>query len=375
MTLARLDWAILVVFLVFPFLIAISTTRRSGQNLREYFLAGRQLPWWLAGTSMVATTFAADTPLAVAGLVATNGVAGNWIWWNGALGSTLSVLFFARLWRRAGVVTDVAFVEIRYSGRMARFLRGFRALYLGLPINCMIIGWVNLAMAKILNITLGWDRLTAVFAGLALTASYVTMSGLRGVVFTDLVQFGLAMLGAIAVAYFALMTPTVGGLDGLTNQLPETTFRVLPAFGSDAATLSSTLSLSLSAFVAYLGVQWWASWYPGQEPGGGGYLAQRMLSSRNERHALLATGWFTVAHYCVRPWPWILTALAALILYPDLADPEAGYAMVIRDHLPVGWRGLVLGGFVAAFMSTMSTQLNWGASYLVQDVYARFVRP
>ncbi|MEE2636112.1 MAG: sodium:solute symporter family protein [Acidobacteriota bacterium] len=375
MTLAGLDWAILVVFLMFPFLIAISTARRSGQNLAEYFLAGRQLPWWLAGTSMVATTFAADTPLAVAGLVATNGVAGNWIWWNGALGSTLSVLFFARLWRRSGVVSDVAFVELRYSGRAAQLLRGFRALYLGLPINCMIIGWVNLAMAKILNITLGWDRLTAVFAGLALTAGYVTVSGLRGVVFTDLVQFGLAMSGTIAVAYFALMTPAVGGLDGLTDKLPEATFRVLPALGDASATSSSTLTLSLSAFVAYLGVQWWASWYPGQEPGGGGYLAQRMLSARNERHALLATGWFTVAHYCVRPWPWVLTGLAALILYPDLPDPEAGYAMVIRDHLPVGWRGLVLGGFVAAFMSTMSTQLNWGASYLVQDVYARFVRP
>ena len=324
---------------------------------------------------MVATTFAADTPLAVTGIVARDGVAGNWIWWNGALGSMLSVLFFARLWRRAGILTDVAFVEIRYHGRAARLLRGFRALYLGLPVNCMIIGWVNLAMAKILEVTLGWTRLTAVFAGLALTGAYVTVSGLRGVVLTDLIQFALAMTGALAVAYFALRAPEVGGLPGLGEQLPETTFLMLPAAGASASGAASTLSLSAAAFVAYLGVQWWASWYPGQEPGGGGYLAQRMMAARDERQATLATLWFTVAHYCVRPWPWVLAALAALILYPDVADREAGYALIVRDHLPAGWRGLVLGSLAAAFMSTMSTQLNWGASYLVHDVYARFVRP
>ncbi len=374
MTLTTLDWFILAGFLVFPFLVALWSARRASQGLGQYFLAGRDLPWWLAGTSMVATTFAADTPLAVAGIVAQDGIAGNWIWWSGALGSMLSVLFFARLWRRAGILTDVAFVELRYSGRAAAWLRGFRALYLGLPVNCIIIGWVNLAMAKVLSITLGWDRLTAVFVGLALTGAYVSLAGLRGVVLTDLFQFALAMTGAVAVAVFAVRQPEVGGLAGLADRLPADTLRFVPSISADGGDLGGTLTLSLTAFVAYLGVQWWATWYPGQEPGGGGYLAQRMMSARDERHSVLATLWFTLAHYCLRPWPWVVAGLAALVLYPDLADREAGYAMVMRDHLPVGWRGLVLGGFVAAYMSTMSTQLNWGASYLVHDVYARFVR-
>lgn len=375
MALTPLDWLIVAAFLLVPVAVAVAVAGRARENLRQYFLAGGDLPWWLAGTSMAATTFAADTPLAVTGIVARDGVAGNWIWWSGALGSMASVLFFARLWRRAGILTDVALVEVRYHGRAARLLRGFRALYLGLPVNCMIIGWVNLAMAKVLEVTLGWTRLTAVFAGLALTGAYAALSGLRGVVTTDLIQFGLAMAGAFAVAFFALRTPEVGGLDGLGRQLPESTFSMLPALGESSAGPGSTLSLSLAAFVAYLGVQWWASWYPGQEPGGGGYLAQRMMSARDERHALFAAFWFTLAHYCLRPWPWIAAALAALVLYPDLADREAGYALIIRDHLPPGWRGLVLGAFAAAYMSTMSTQLNWGASYLVHDVYARFVRP
>ncbi len=375
MTLSAIDWLILAACLLFPFLVAARAARRAGESLTQYFLAGRELPWWLAGTSMVATTFAADTPLAVTGIIAQDGIAGNWIWWSAALGSMLSVLFFARLWRRAGILTDVAFVELRYSGRPAALLRGFRALYLGLPINCLVIGWVNLAMAKILSVTLGWDRLTAVFAGLALTGAYVSLSGLRGVVLTDLVQFGLAMAGAVAVAAYALRAPEVGGIAGLADQLPESTFNFLPALGAQAAAEAPTLTLSVTAFIAYLGVQWWASWYPGQEPGGGGYLAQRMMSARDERHSMLATLWFTLAHYCMRPWPWILAGLAALVLYPDIADREAGYAMIMRDHLPIGWRGLVLGGFVAAFMSTMSTQLNWGTSYLVHDVYARFLRP
>ena len=375
MTLTTLDWLILAACLFFPFIVAARTARRAGESLGQYFLAGRELPWWLAGTSMVATTFAADTPLAVTGIIATDGIAGNWIWWSAALGSMLSVLFFARLWRRAGILTDVAFVELRYSGRPAAFLRGFRALYLGVPVNCLIIGWVNLAMAKILSVTLGWDRLTAVFVGLALTGGYVSLSGLRGVVLTDLVQFGLAMAGALAVAVYALSAPEVGGVAGLTEQLPAATFRFLPALGAPDTTAAPTLTLSVTAFIAYLGVQWWASWYPGQEPGGGGYLAQRMMSARDEHHSVLATLWFTLAHYCVRPWPWVLAGLAALVLYPDITDREAGYAMIIRDHLPCGWRGLVLGGFVAAFMSTMSTQLNWGTSYLVHDVYARFLRP
>lgn len=373
MFLTRLDWLALVVILSIPVFVALRYYRRAGSDVGQFFLSGRDLPWWLAGTSMVATTFAADTPLAVTGLVATYGVAGNWLWWNAGLGSMLTVFFFARLWRRAGIVTDVEFAELRYTGRMAAFLRGFRALYLGLPINCLVIGWVNLAMSKILSVTLGWDRLTAVFVGLAATGVYSSLAGLRGVVVTDFVQFGLAMIGCVALAYFALRHPDVGGLDGLLAQLPSPTFELLPRLETSAST-AETLALPMAAFVAYLGVQWWASWYPGQEPGGGGYVAQRMLSTRDERHSLLAMLWFSVAHYCIRPWPWVLVALASLVLYPGLADAESGYALVMRDHLPPGWRGLLIGAFFAAYMSTVSTQLNWGTSYLVNDVYARFIR-
>ena len=374
MFLTPLDWFVLVVILLIPVCVSLRYYRRAGSGVGQFFLSGRDLPWWLAGTSMVATTFAADTPLAVTGLVAANGVAGNWLWWNAGLGSMLTVFFFARLWRRAGIVTDVEFAELRYTGRMAAFLRGFRALYLGLPINCLIIGWVNLAMSKILSVTLGWDRLTAVFIGLAATGLYSSLAGLRGVVVTDFIQFGLAMAGSIALAWFALAHPDVGGLDGLLTQLPPPTFALVPQIAASTSA-NATFALPIAAFVAYLGVQWWASWYPGQEPGGGGYVAQRMMSSRDERHSLLAMLWFTVAHYCIRPWPWVLVALASLVLYPGVADAESGYALVMRDHLPTGWRGLLIGAFFAAYMSTVSTQLNWGSSYLVNDVYARFVHP
>ena len=371
--LSILDWGVLLLFVLFPFAVAFLRAEHAGRSLHHFFLADRQLPWWLAGTSMVATTFAADTPLAVTGIVAREGIAGNWIWWNGALGSMLSVLFFAHLWRRAGVVTDVEFIELRYSGKNAAVLRGFRAVYLGLLINCVVIGWVNLAMAKLLSIVLGWDQLTAVFTGFALTTVYVAISGLGGVVLTDLLQFGFAVMGSLAVAIFALGTPKVGGLQGVAAQLPESILRPLPYFEQDSPNAETRFTISLATFLAYLGVQWWATWYPGQEPGGGGYLAQRMMAVKDERQAILATLWFTICHYCVRPWPWILAALASLLLYPDIADHEAGYAMLIRDHVPIGWRGLVLGGFAAAYMSTVSTQLNWGASYLINDLYARFI--
>ena len=376
MILTPLDWTLLVATLALPITVGVIAGRGSGRSLADYFLSGRNLPWWIAGTSMVATTFAADTPLAVTGLVAANGIAGNWLWWNAALGSMLTVVCFARLWRRAGILTDVEFVEIRYTGRSAALLRGLRAIWLGLPVNCLVIGWVNLALAKVLSIALGWDRLTAVLIGLAATGAYASLAGLRGVVAADVVQFVVAMVGAVALAYYALGTPAVGGLDGLREALPDSTFRLLPAVGGSGISLTAgTLLLPLGAFFAYLGVQWWASWYPGQEPGGGGYVAQRMLSTRDERHAVLATLWFTLAHYCLRPWPWVVAALASLVLYPGLADPEAGYIMLMRDHLPAGWRGLVVGAFFAAYMSTVSTQLNWGTSYLVHDAYRRFVRP
>jgi solute:Na+ symporter, SSS family len=376
MTLTLLDWIIIAAYFALTLGISLVFYRRAGRSVGEFFLSGRNLPWWLAGTSMVATTFAADTPLAVAGLVARDGIAGNWIWWNMAIGGMLTVFFFARLWRRAGILTDVEFAERRYSGRPAAILRGFRALYLGVPINAMIIGWVNLAMAKILLVTMGWGRLTAVLVSLVITGIYSAVSGLWGVVVADLFQFGLAMAGTIALAFFALRLAEVGGVAGLREQLPESTFRFLPEVGAAPAEAGTmTLALPVATFITYLGVQWWASWYPGAEPGGGGYVAQRMMSARDERHSFFATLWFTVAHYCVRPWPWILVGLAAVVLYPEVADREAAYVMVLRDHLPAGWRGLLLGAFLAAYMSTIATQLNWGSSYVVNDFYRRFVRP
>lgn len=374
MALTTLDWIIIALYFFVILAVGFAYYRRASTDVGQFFLSGRSLPWWLAGTSMVATTFAADTPLAVSGIVARDGIAGNWIWWNAALGSTLAVFFFARLWRRAGIVTDVEFAELRYTGRAAAFLRGFRALYLGLPVNFLIMGWVNLAMAKILLVTLGWDRLTAVLVSLAFTGIYTSLSGLWGVVVTDFIQFTLAMLCAIALAWFALRLPEVGGIDGLQAALPESTFRFLPTIGTNGVDAAQTIALPLASFIAFLGVQWWASWYPGSEPGGGGYVAQRMMSTQNERHSLIATLWFTVAHYCLRPWPWILVGLASLVLYPNITDREAGYVMVIRDHVPAGWRGLILAGFFAAYMSTIGTQLNWGCSYVINDFYRRFIK-
>ncbi len=373
MILTLLDWLIIAAYFVLSLAIGLYYSRRAGRSVGEFFLSGRDLPWWLAGTSMVATTFAADTPLAVAGLVARDGVAGNWIWWNMALGGMLTVFFFARLWRRAGIVTDVEFAELRYSGRPAAVLRGFRAVYLGLFVNCLIMGWVNLAMAKILNVTMGWTRLNAVLVSLAITGAYSALSGLWGVVVTDFFQFVFAMGGTIALAWFAVKLPAVGGLAGLHAKLPASAFAFLPSVAPGPGVVAAGFALPLAAFLAYVGVQWWASWYPGAEPGGGGYIAQRMMSARDERHSFFATLWFTVAHYCIRPWPWILVGLASLVLYPTLTDKEAGYVMVMRDFLPVGWRGVLIAAFFAAYMSTVSTQLNWGTSYLVNDFYGRFV--
>jgi Na+/proline symporter len=373
MSLTYLDWTIIAAYFAASAAIGVWYSARGGKSVNEFFLTGRSLPWWLAGTSMVATTFAADTPLAVAGLVARNGIAGNWIWWSAAFGSMLTVFFFARLWRRAGILTDVEFAELRYSGRPAAILRGFRALYLGLPINCVIMGWVNLAMAKILAITLGWDELTAVFISLAVTGIYSALSGLWGVVITDFFQFILAMSGTIALAWYALQLPQIGGLSGLVAQAPAGSLDFVPPLWGDAATTAAVIALPAASFLTYVTVQWWASWYPGQEPGGGGYVAQRMMSAKDERHSFFATLWFTIAHYCVRPWPWIIVGLASVILYPTITDKEAGYAMVMRDHLPSGWRGLLLAAFFAAYMSTLATQLNWGTSYIINDFYRRFI--
>ena len=372
------DWIIIVLYFVLSAGIGIYYSKRAGKNVNEYFLSGRNLPWWLAGTSMVATTFAADTPLAVTELVAKNGIAGNWLWWNFVFGGMLTVFFFARLWRRAQIVTDVEFVEIRYSGKPAAFLRGFRALYLGLFINAIIIGWVNLAMAAILEGMFGIPHgqvMLYIALAMMITALYSAMSGLWGVAVTDVFQFILAMAGCIVLAFVVLGLPQIGGVSGLVEKLPDWTIRFLPVIGESGGGESGVLALSISAFLTFIGVQWWASWYPGAEPGGGGYIAQRMMSAKDEKHSLLATLWFTIAHYCIRPWPWIIVGLASLVLYPELGPEEKrlGYVYAMRDYLPAGLKGVLVASFFAAYMSTVATQLNWGTSYFLNDFYRRFI--
>jgi Na+/proline symporter len=378
MTLTLLDWLVIAAYFALNLGIGLYYARRARGSTAEFFLSGRDVPWWLAGTSMVATTFAADTPLLVTGIVARYGIAGNWLWWNMAASGMLTVFVYARLWRRAGVMTDVEFAEVRYAGRPAAFLRGFRALYLGLPINCIVIGWVNLAMMKILQVTLGLDPTRALWALLALlafTAFYTTIAGLWGVLLTDLVQFVLKMGMVVALAYYAVRA--VGGLSALEEKV-----RALDAAAGSGSRLAffpaagSAWMPAITLFV-YLGVIWWASWYPGAEPGGGGYVAQRIFAARDERQGMFATLWFQIAHYAVRPWPWILTALASIVLYPTLVDKESGYVRTLMDPqvFPPSLRGIMLAAFAAAYMSTIGTQLNWGASYVVNDVYRRFIRP
>ncbi len=371
MTLNAADWIIILAYFAVSAGIGIAYTKRGSQSLADYFASGRSLPWWLAGTSMVATTFAADTPLAVAGLVAKYGVAGNWLWWNGAISGILTVFLFARLWRRAGVLTDVEFSELRYGGQPAAVLRGFRALYLALPVNLIIMGWVTRAMVTILEITLDVNPWVAAVGLFVATAGYSALSGLWGVIVTDAFQFVVAMIGSIILAVLAV--DAVGGLDVLVSRTSahfgsaDAAFGVIPS-GGEAWLPASTL-------VVFLAVQWWAAWYPGAEPGGGGYVAQRILSAKDERHGLLATLWFNIAHYALRPWPWILVGFVSVLQYPGLSNPEEGYVRVMVDVLPSPFRGLLLAAFAAAYMSTISTHLNWGASYLVNDVYLRFLRP
>jgi Na+/proline symporter len=379
MTLTLLDWAIIVGYFVLATGIGLYFTRRGGSSLTEYFVSGRAVPWWLAGVSMVATTFAADTPLVVTGFVATRGVAGNWVWWSFVMSGMLTVFFFARLWHRAKVLTDVELAEVRYSGRPAAILRGFRALYLALPINLIILGWVNAAMIKILSISLGVSPYVAVGICFAITLAYSVAAGLWAVLWTDFLQFGLAMTAVIVLAVYSV--DAVGGMDALKTKASayfgseQAALSVLPVRIENGAILDYAW-MPILALSVFLFVQWWAAWYPGAEPGGGGYVAQRIFSSRSERDGVLATLFFQVAHYALRPWPWIVTALATVVLYPELsaADKENGYVKAFVDLLPSGWRGLMLVGFAAAYMSTIATQLNWGASYLVNDFYRRFVR-
>jgi Na+/proline symporter len=386
MALNFLDWAIIAAYFALSLAIGLYYYKRAGESTEDYFIAGRALPWWLAGTSMVATTFAADTPLAVTEMVARNGVAGNWLWWSMLPSGMLTVFFFARLWRRAEVMTDVEFVELRYSGGPAAFLRGFRALYLGFAINLIIMGWVNLGMAKVLSGTLGLQKWEALGLCLGVTFLYSILSGIWGVVVTDAVQFVIAMVGSIVLAYVAV--DAVGGLDALQARLAT----IVPAggseaFGPNAVALwpdgSAAWMIPFITLVTYLGVNWWASWYPGAEPGGGGYVAQRIFSAKDERHGVLATLWFNVAHYALRPWPWIIVALCSVVLYqgavvnPETGqvDPAFGYVKVMTDYLPAGFRGLLLASFAAAYMSTIATQMNWGSSYIVNDFYRRFIQP
>ncbi|TVR38466.1 MAG: sodium:proline symporter [Bacteroidia bacterium] len=389
-----IDWIVIGIFLLISISIGMYMSRRASRSTSDFFLTGRNLPWYVAGTSMVATTFAADTPLAVTELVAQSGISGNWLWWNMLFGGMLTVFFFARLWRRANIMTDAEFVSIRYSGKPARFLRGFRAIYIGIFMNAIVMAWVNLAMVKILQVmfpgltVFGYSHFTflgigfgahlvVVGAMMAFVALYSSLSGLWGVSITDTFQFVIAMGGSIILAFVAL--GHVGGISGLQEGLSDVGwvfdfFPVVEGSGA-AATASGMLQMSVVALVAYLGVQWWASWYPGAEPGGGGYVAQRMMSAKDEKHSLLATLWFQIAHFAIRPWPWIIVALAALVMYPNEADKGATYVMVIRDLLPTGLLGLLLAAFFAAYMSTMASQTVWGTSYIINDLFRPFIKP
>ncbi|HCS46757.1 MAG TPA: sodium:proline symporter [Candidatus Aminicenantes bacterium] len=379
MRLTLIDWLVVAAYFAFNLAIGLYYRKKATRSVSDFFVGGRKVVWWLAGTSMVATTFAADTPLAVTGLVARNGIAGNWIWWSMALSGMMTVFFYARLWRRAGVLTDVEFAEIRYSGAPARFLRGFRALYLGLPINLIIMGWVNLAIVKILMLILGLTKVQALVVAVGImfiTASISTLSGLWGVLVTDLFQFVLKMSMVILLAVFAVKS--IGGMSGLVTGIRS----VEQARGATGSLLSfvpdiNSTWMPLITFFVYIGVNWWASWYPGAEPGGGGFIAQRILCAKDEKHSLLATLWFNLTHYALRPWPWILVALVAVVKFNNdpafAADPESGYIRIVMTDLPVSLRGLMIAAFAAAYMSTIGTQLNWGASYLVNDFYRRFL--
>jgi SSS family solute:Na+ symporter len=421
MALTSTDWIVIGIYLLLNLLISLYYRRRSSGSTEEFFVSGRNVSWWLAGTSMVATTFAADTPLLVTGLVARNGISGNWLWWSQCLSGMMTVFFFARYWRRSEILTDVEFVELRYGGKPAAFLRGFRALYLGALMNCLILGWVIKAMISITTVLLGdaiaQGRTLQVAVGghtlvhytlgdpshtallicvlilVPFTGIYTFIGGLWGVLVTDLFQFILKMSMIIVLAWVAVAK--IGGMTLLKIQLShvneavrqsgQPTGSVLSFFPSFQLgwTTDAIWTLPVITFVLYLAMQWWASWYPGAEPGGGGYVAQRMFSAKDEKNSLGATLWFNIAHYAMRSWPWIITGLVAVAVYSPIgglhpsaefgAEPEKGYVMVLRDFLPPALRGLMIAAFLAAFMSTVGTQLNWGTSYLINDFYRRFV--
>ncbi|MGB9456781.1 MAG: sodium:solute symporter family protein [Bryobacteraceae bacterium] len=386
MHLYAIDWIVALVSVAICFAPALFVSKRSGKSTTEFFASGRSVPWWLAGLSMVATTFSSDTPNLVANFVRTQGVAGNWQWWAFTLTGVATVFFYARLWRRSGVLTDLEFYELRYSGKAASAVRGFRALYLGLFFNCIIMATVNLAACKIAAVLFGFSRWETLLAVGLLNVVFAAHSGLWGVLVIDMIQFFIKMAAVIAAAYFAVTLPQVGGMAGLVDKLSHVRgpgglnyLNMLPDF-------TSNWDLAVAVFILPIAVQWWAVWYPGAEPGGGSYIAQRMLASKTEKDALGGTLFFNVAHYVLRPWPWILVGLASLVVYPQLSDirrafPNLDPSLIGHDiafpvmlrYLPAGWLGLMLGGLVAANSSTILTHLNWGASYLVHDFYRRFL--
>lgn len=367
---ALLDYLVMGGYVLVMVGVAVAARRKGQESLEDFFTGGKNLPWWLIGISMVATTFAADTPLAVTGIVASEGIAGNWIWWNFMFSGLFTVFLYAKLWKRADVITDVEFIELRYGGKPASILRGFRALYLAFPINCIILGWVTVGMAKILTVVTGADQWMVIFALYFLIGIYIAISGLWGVVVTDFIQFIIAMTGSILLAWLAV--DHVGGIDQLHSKL-------VAEFGPDPWILSfnpfTNPEIVLATALVWVGMMWWASWYPGAEPGGGGYIAQRMFSAKDEKNAVGGTLLFNVTHYALRPWPWILVALVSLIVYPNLADKESGYPLLMLELLPAGLLGLLAVAFLSAFVSTVSTHLNWGASYVVNDFYKRYYLP
>ena len=379
MNITTLDWFIVVISIAVSFLPAVLLAKRAGSSTAEFFTSGRAAPWWLIGVSMVATTFSTDTPNLVTNMVRENGVANNWQWWSFLLTGMMTVFFFARLWRRSGVLTDLEFYEIRYSGKAASFVRGFRSIYLGLFFNSVIMATVNLAAAKIASVMLGWPMGKTLAVCAVMNIAFAATSGLWGVLVTDFIQFGIAMTGSFAAAYFALKQPEVGGLSGLFQRVDPAALRLLPDFGD--------WGTALSVLIIPLTVQWWSVWYPGAEPGGGSYIAQRMLAAKSEKDALAGTLLFNAAHYALRPWPWIIVALASIVVYPRLSDiqrtfPYVDPALIGHDmaysamlkFLPAGFMGLMIAGLLAAYVSTLSTHLNWGTSYLVHDFYRRFIK-
>ena len=379
MQLTTLDWLIVGISIIVCFLPAVLLAKRAGSSTAEFFTSGRAAPWWLVGVSMVATTFSTDTPNLVTNLVRENGVANNWAWWAFLLTGMATVFFYSRLWRRSRVLTDLEFYEIRYAGKPASFVRGFRALYLGLFFNLVIMASVNLAAVKIANVMLGWPMGKTLVICAVINVAFAATSGLWGVLVTDFIQFGIAMSGAFAAAYFALKQPEVGGLTGLFQRVDPSKLNLVPDFGN--------WSLTLTVLIIPLTVQWWSVWYPGAEPGGGSYIAQRMLASKSEKDAMAGTLFFNAAHYALRPWPWILVALASLLVFPNLSDiartfpyvdpkligHDMAYSAMLK-FLPPGFMGLMVAGLLAAYVSTLSTHLNWGTSYLVHDFYRRFVK-